>query len=44
MEEKEKIEVLKEYEKPEIIEKKDLKIELFSDEPDPWGPWSGFVW
>jgi len=26
------------YEPPKILEKKELKIELFSDEPDPWGP------
>lgn len=25
-------------EPPKIIEKKKLEIELFSDEPDPWGP------
>ncbi len=25
-------------EPPRIIEKKELEIELFSDEPDPWGP------
>jgi len=29
---------LTEPEPPRIIEKKDLEIELFSDEPDPWGP------
>ena len=28
----------REYEKPAIVEKKKLEVELFSDEPDPWGP------
>ena len=28
----------KEYDPPKITEKKDLDVELFSDEPDPWGP------
>jgi len=28
----------KEYDPPKITEKKHLDIELFSDEPDPWGP------
>ncbi len=23
---------------PKIVEKKELEVELFSDEPDPWGP------
>jgi len=27
-----------EYETPKIIEKKKLEIELFSNEPNPWGP------
>lgn len=27
-----------EPEPPKIIEQKDLEVELFSDEPDPWGP------
>ena len=26
------------YAAPQIIEKKELRVELFSDEPDPWGP------
>ena len=26
------------YEPPKILEKKELKLELFSDEPMPWGP------
>ncbi len=26
-----------EYEPPKIVEKKKLEVELFSDEPDPWG-------
>jgi len=25
------------YQPPEIIEKEELEIYLFSDEPDPWG-------
>lgn len=25
------------YEPPKIVEKKKLEVELFSDEPDPWG-------
>ena len=28
----------KDYLPPKIIEKKKIEIELFSDEPDPWGP------
>ena len=38
MKEKEEKKNLKEYEKPEIVEKEELTVELFSDEPDPWGP------
>jgi hypothetical protein len=28
----------KEYKPPKIVEKKDLEVDLFSDEPNPWGP------
>jgi hypothetical protein len=28
----------KDYSPPKIMEKKELKVELFSDEPEPWGP------
>ncbi|MBL7192267.1 hypothetical protein ISS30_11315 [bacterium] len=30
-----------EYIPPRIVEKRKLEVELFSDEPDPWGcgPW-----
>ena len=38
MEEKDKETEKREYSAPRIIEKKELKVELFSDEPDPWGP------
>jgi len=38
MEDKEKKPKDEKYEKPEIIEKKELEVELFSNEPDPWGP------
>lgn len=37
MEEKKEKKQAQEYTPPEITEKKELKIELFSDEPDPWG-------
>ena len=30
-------EEFKEYQPPMIKEKRQLEVELFSDEPDPWG-------
>jgi len=38
MEEKDIDTQKREYTAPRIIEKKELRVELFSDEPDPWGP------
>lgn len=35
--EKEKVQT-ENYEPPRIIERKQLEVELFSDEPMPWGP------
>jgi hypothetical protein len=37
LDEKDKVESKPEYTPPKIVEKKELEIELFSDEPDPWG-------
>ena len=30
--------VLSDYVPPRIVEKRKIEVELFSDEPDPWGP------
>lgn len=38
MEENKKTEEASAYEPPMILEKRELKLELFSDEPMPWGP------